>query len=252
MQLPVLDVYTSPVTLPSTQQVIDLRPYLVREEKLLLMSQESNNPNDQVEAVAQVVRNCTDGVVEPKISPYFDVEYLLLQLRSRSVGEMISPTYQCQQKRPGSDEVCGHTTVVPVNLSEISVTGVDRDDATFVVPVSDKYTLRLRYPTIYTVNDLLMMATTPGATSSTLRFMGGLCDLFDTLEDRTTGQTYQFDDFTKEDKIKFLESMTPAVYQKLTDFLNDMPVLTHTSSYVCESCGFHHAITMTGLADFLV
>lgn len=249
MKLPVLDTYAFPVTLPSTGQSITMRPYLVREEKLLLMAQESNNYQDQVEAIAQIIRNCTNDQVNPRTAPYFDIEYLLLQLRARSVGEVTTPVYVCHHKPEESAE-CGHQTAVPINLTEIVVTNHNQPPEKFIVKLSDKYTLHLRYPTIYTVHNLLQTSLETGDTNSATA-LEVLCELFDRLEDHETNQHYDFADYTTEEKIQFSESLSTRSYEEIIEFLSDLPTLEKIISFKCEKCQFEHNIKLSGIVDFL-
>lgn len=250
MNLPTLDAYAFPVTLPSTQQSITMRPYLVREEKLLLMAQESDNVDEQIEAVAQIIRNCTNGAVEPKTAPYFDVEYLLLQLRSRSVGEVATPIYECHTVIEDSGE-CKHTTPVTINLSTVPVSNLIQDPARFLITLNEKYTLKLRYPTIYTVSDLLV-ATLTDRSINGIGALNTLTDLFDSLEDASTGAVYRFDDYNQAEKNTFMESLTPSDFDKVVNFLDDTPSVSHTTTFECERCKTTHTIVLKGLSDFLV
>ncbi len=248
MKLPTLDTYAFPVTLPSSQQLITMRPYLVREEKLLLMAQESGNPQDQIEATAQLIRNCTNGAVEPRVAPYFDIEYLLLQLRARSVGEVANPTYKCHTKQ--DDRECGHETTVAINIATIPVTKLDRKPDDFIIKLNEHYHLTLRYPTIYTIGDLAL-ATLTDTRVVGVSTVNALVDMFDVLTNVTTGDVYKFSEFSTADKIEFMDSFAPNDYDKLVDFLGRMPTLTHDVEFTCEKCNTTHKIHLEGLVDFL-
>lgn len=250
MKLPVLDAYSFPVNLPSTGKTVMMRPYLVREEKLLLMAQESQNYNEQVEAVAQIIRNCSNDAVNPRIVPYFDIEYLLLQLRARSVGEIAAPIYVCHNKLNETTE-CGHKTPVSVNLLEVTVPDIERDDEFFILRLSDRYTLRLRYPTVYTVHYLITAVLNNEEINSN-PFMEALCDVFDTLEDHEENKIYSFFEYTTEEKMEFLESLSTRAYEELVEFLNSLPTVEKTLQFTCDACKFEHTITLSGVTDFLV
>lgn len=249
MKLPVLDTYAFPVVLPSTGQTITMRPYLVREEKLLLMAQESDNYQDQVEAIAQIIRNCTNDQVNPRVAPYFDIEFLLLQLRARSVGEVSTPVYVCHNIPENSASECGHQTTVVVNLTEVPVTNLDKPKENFHIKLSDKYTLHLRYPTVYTIHELLKSTVTTGKINS-VTFMEALCDVFDKLED-SSGSVYEFSDYTTNEKMEFAESLSPRSYEELIHFLDGMPTVEKTITFTCAQCQFDHNIKLSGVVDFL-
>ena len=247
MKLPSLDTYAFPVTVPSTNKTISMRPFLVREEKLLLMAQESGDVDQQIEAVAQVIKNCTNGVIDPQTAPYFDVEYLLLQLRIRSVGEMATPVYRCNNQVE-DDAVCGHETTVQVDLSTITVNNLETNAKQFEVSLSDRYTLHLRYPTIYTIHKLSQSLT--GSNKYTLA-MDSVADTFDLLTDKETNTVYKFSDYTYDEKIQFLESLNTDTYAQCTDFMINMPSLYTTVNYTCAKCGFAHELKLERLTDFL-
>lgn len=250
--LPVLDTYAFPVTIPSTGNTTSMRPYLVREEKLLLMAQESRSYAEQAEAVAQVIRNCTDNAIEPKVAPFFDIEYLLLQLRARSVGEITTPTYVCRNKiSEGTEDVeCGEKTTVKVNITNITVSDIPKDQTK--IQLGSKYVLKLRYPTIFTVNDMFMaLMSSGGETPEQSKVVNKMVDVFDSLEVLATKDVLHFSDYTEAEKIEFLDGLLPSDYQKVVEFIDTMPTLVHKIDFTCAKCNHNHVIVLRGLVDFL-
>lgn len=250
MKLPIIDSYAFSVILPSTKEPISVRPFLVKEEKILLLSQESDNAEAQVDAIAQVIRNCTFNAIDPRQAPYFDVEYLLLQIRSKSVGEIINPTYKCHTILPESNTECGYLTNVSINLSEIPPTNVEKTPKDFLVNVGNRFVLKLKYPTIYTVNDLLLAATSSEFPTAE-KTLNAIIDMFDTLTDKSTDITYNFEDYSLEEKTEFTDSMTPQDYKGIIKFLENIPSISHTTTFTCANCNTTHAIRLEGLTDFL-
>jgi len=250
MKLPVLDTYAFPITLPSSGKIVNLRPFLVREEKLLLMAQESDNYDDHIEAIAQIIKNCSNDEVDPRLAPYFDIEYLLLQLRARSVGEIATPVYVCHNKPNGDDIECGARTPVNINLTEIPVEHINTDPEAFLLKLSDKYTLHLKYPTVYTIHHLILAAQNEGQIGAQ-SFLTALCDVFDTLENTETHDTYNFTDYTSEEKMEFLESLSPRNYAELIEFLDTLPTVEKNITFTCEKCQFEHHLSLSGVTDFL-
>lgn len=248
MSLPIIDTYAFPVTLPSSGKTVAMRPYLVREEKILLMAQESNNYDDQIEAIAQIVKNCTDGAVDPTTAPYFDIEYLLLQLRARSVGEVATPFYICHNKI--NDAECGHQTPIQIKLTDVPVVGLDQPKDKFILKLSDRYTLHLRYPTIYTVHKLVLNVLN-NENFKTEQFLSALCDVFDYLEDHENNENYDFSEYTMDEKLQFLDSFSTRNYTELVQFLDELPTIQSTITFECENCKFNHKIILSGVSDFL-
>ena len=95
MALPKLETKTYTLTLPSTGEDIKYRPFLVKEQKILLMAQDSKNDSEVVDAMSQLINDCTFGKVDPKICPMFDAEYIFLKLRAKSIGETIEAQVVC-------------------------------------------------------------------------------------------------------------------------------------------------------------
>ena len=227
---------------------------MVKEEKLLLLAQESNDPKEQVEAVAQVVRNCTNNVVDPRVVPYFDTEYLIVQLRARSVGEQINPTYRCNATLPSQEgdgdtpTSCDHKTTVPINLFDVTVTFPDSLPEK-TIELSPQFTLYLRYPTISTIDGLLTAVNSKPLQHDVLA--QHLTDMFHLLEDKVNNITYTFDDYSLEEKAAFLYNLRSESYQKLIEFATTLPTVTYTTTYTCKRCEFNHTIRLSGLTDFL-
>lgn len=141
-------------------------------------------------------------------------------------------------------------TNVPINLTEISVTKLQQPKEKFILKLSDHYTLQLRYPTVYTIHQVVLSAIDQTKLSSQ-PFMEALCDVFDTLEDTRTNQTYAFADYTLEEKMEFLESLSTRNYEELIAFLDNLPTVEKTVTFICEKCNFEHHITLSGVVDFL-
>lgn len=251
MKLPVLDTYAFPVTLPSTGKTINMRPFLVREEKLLLMARESDNYQDQIEAVAQVILNCTNGGVDPKTAPYFDIEYLLLQIRARSVGETVTPIYKCHNIPNGHATECGHENTVKIDISKVPVSGLPQSPEKFNIRLSEDYTLHLRYPTIYTIHELVHATLNIEGKFKSQSYIEALCDIFDTLTHTPTNTVYNFSEYMTDEKIAFAESLSPRAFDEITDFLLDIPSVSTTIQFTCEACKFEHAIPILGINSFL-
>lgn len=247
MKLPTLDVSTFSIVLPSTQEKIELRPYLVKEEKLLLAAQEADNPEDAIDIVSQVIRNCSLGNVNPATAPYFDVEYLFLQLRAHSVGEIASPIYQCantiKTDVEGEELPCKHQTTIKIDLTKIPVEGIEEAEALRIIDVDEKWRLKLRYPTIRTINRL-------AGEAQTLESLDTLRELLDSLIAIDGGGHYSFDDYSPQEQTEFMESLAPPIYEKILNFLIKLPTIKFELSYTCEKCQFEHHLHLSGLTDF--
>ena len=120
MALPKLDLPTYELTLPSNQKKIRFRPFLVKEEKILLMAMESNKESDVMTAVKQIINNCSLDTIEVDDIPLFDIEFFFLNLRARSISETIEAKFKCNNTIE-NDKECGHVLETQVNLLEIKM-----------------------------------------------------------------------------------------------------------------------------------
>ena len=141
MALPVLNNPNYEMALPSTGEKIEYRPFLVKEQKILMMAMESTDTSSQSRAVVDIIKNCTFGKLDDKIEtlPTFDIEYMFLQIRQKSVGETVDITVTCPDD--------GETKVpVTVNLEDINV--VKTEGHTNVIMITDKIGMSMKYPTM--------------------------------------------------------------------------------------------------------
>lgn len=248
MSLPQIDTFTFSLIVPSTGQRIDVRPYLVKEEKILLMAQTSTNPSDYVDALSIIIDRCTFGQINPRVAPYFDIEYLLLQLRAKSVGEFATPLYECHNV---VDETpCGHATPVKVSLLDIQVQRLPENfDEARTITIDHRYRLKLQYPTMYHIHNLVGVAVS--LENRTEAFMEHLTTLFDELIDVSTSTVYNMNEVSLKEKMGFLESLSPTAYDDILRFLDTMPTVEHTIEYTCERCQYVHTLYLSGVVDFL-
>jgi len=237
MALPKLTTTRFSVELPSTKEKIEFRPFLVKEEKALLVAMESGEENDMVAAMRDIVNNCveTPGFDVSKI-PFFDAEYLFLNLRAKSVGEVSTLEYRHTDGVNYKGEPCEVATEVKVNLEDVKVEGAG--EVNDKIQITDKLSVKLRYPSII---DISKYSLSEG--SSEINLLASAIEYaFDESE------IYEAD--TEEEKIEFIESMNTAQIQKMSEFFNDMPRIKHSITYKCEGCGQEDTVNLEGLADF--
>ena len=235
MALPVLNNPNYEMELPSTGEKIEYRPFLVKEQKILMMAMESKDTSAQSKAVVDIIRNCTFGKIDDKVEglPTFDIEYMFLQIRQKSVGETVDITITCPD-----DE----TTKVPVtvNLEDINV--VKTEGHTNVIMITDKIGMTMKYPTMkqimgYDMNKLDSMEGTFGIIQDCLE------NVFD------ADQVY--DEMSKKELSEFIEQMTTDQFQKVTSFFTTMPKLKHTVKVTNPNTGVENEIVLEGMQSFL-
>ena len=238
MALPKLNVPVYETILPSTEKVIKYRPFLVKEEKILLTALEADDTKALSGAVKQIVNNCIQGELDVDKLPTFDIEYLFLRLRAKSVGEKVTiglKPWGCPKNEGG---LCENTTQVEINLEEVKV---DKNKApSSKIMLDDKIGIKMKYPDINTIN--LTRTTTEAAGMDIIR---GCVDMVFTEE-----ETHERDSFTDKELDEFIDSLNSQQFKLIRDFFDNMPVLKHTVKYKCETCKEEKETTLQGLNSF--
>ena len=237
MALPKLNVPVYEAILPSTEKVIKYRPFLVKEEKLLFTAQESGG-DAVLPAVKQIIKNCVHGELDIDNMPLFDIEYLFLRLRAKSVGEEVTlglKPWGCPQN---NGELCEFTTEVSVNLEEIKC--VKDKTHTSKIMLDDKIGIMMKYPDISqinikeTENDIMGM-----------KIIKNSINMIFTEED-----THERDSFTDKELDDFIDSLNTKQLDKIRNFFETMPTLKHTVKYKCGTCKEEKETTVQGLQSF--
>lgn len=232
MSLPTLVVPTFPVKLFSEKQPIDVRPYLVKEEKLLMIAQQGEDPKEVEAAVRQIIKNCTDNKINLATLPSFDLEYLFLQLRAKSVNNVVNLRYRCTHKV--GEKPCGNIVPVDIDINDIKLTVPEGH--TNKIMLSDELGVLLKYPT----GDSL---TEGQDVSSALPLV--LAQIF-----TKDGTVYEVSEASPEEITKFVESLTIPQIEKLKTFFDTMPHLEYSFEFACEKCGYKDTLVLRGLQDF--
>lgn len=236
MALPVANTAKYELTLPSQQKTVSYRPFLVKEEKILLMAMESGNAGEMLNAVKDIVKNCTFGEIVAEEYPMFDIEYVFLQIRAKSVGEIAKIKVLC----PDDKKTYVNTEV---DLSKVEVY-VDDDHANNVIlDESRKLGVVLKYPSLKDVNENMMTGKIK------------LDEMYDmitnAIETIYEGEkVYQAKDSTKEELREFVDNLTADQMKNLNKFYNTMPRLEHKIEVENPNTGVKSEVVLKGLADF--
>ena len=236
MALPKLNVPVYEAILPSTEKVIKYRPFLVKEEKLLFTAQESGE-EAVLPAVKQIIKNCVQGELDVDNMPLFDIEYLFLRLRAKSVGEEITiglKPWGCPQN---NGELCEFTTEVPINLEEIKC--VKDKTHTSKIMLDDKIGIMMKYP------DISQLNLEGSENEMGMRVIKKCIDMIFTEE-----ETHEKDSFTDKELDDFIDSLNTKQMDKIRNFFETMPMLKHTVKYKCKTCDEEKETTVQGLQSF--
>ena len=209
MALPKLDTPTYQLELPSNKQVVKYRPFLVKEQKILMMAQDADDKEDTYDMLSNVVSGCTFNNVDIKTMPIFDFEYLFLKIRCKSVGETAELSVLCPDD---------NVTRVPVtvDLDEIDVQVEDGHNN--VIGVNDNIKIIMRYPT---VNDI--KSVDEAETLNNIMKLLKVC-----IHEIHDGDTiHSMIDVTSKELDEFVDSLPTETFEKMAKFFDTMPKLTH-------------------------
>jgi len=237
MALPKLNVPVYEAVLPSTEKVIKYRPFLVKEEKLLFTAQESGE-EAVLPAVKQIIKNCVQGELDIDNMPLFDIEYLFLRLRAKSVGEEVTlglKPWGCPQN---NGELCEFTTEVSVNLEEVKC--IKDKKHTSKIMLDDKIGIMMKYPDISQMN----MGESENDVMGMKIIKNSINMIF------TEEETHEKDSFTDKELDDFIDSLNTKQMDKIRNFFETMPTLKHTVKYKCETCKEEKETTVQGLQSF--
>jgi hypothetical protein len=221
------------VELPSTGEKISMRPYLVREEKVLLVALESKDAMQIQQAVRNLIMSCCDIKDVGKLTS-FDIEFLFLNLRAKSVGEKIKIGMKCEE--------CETMNDIEINIDDIKVSNLDVEK-TFMLDQQKKIGMTLRYPTMDSLENIDL---------NKLDTVQGLMDLVvasvDTIFD--DDNVYNADEETKEDLVDFVESFGSEQFKMIQDFFTNVPAMSYEDTFCCTNCQHENTIGLKGLQSF--
>ena len=235
MALPKLEVPIYELTVPSTDEKIKYRPFLIKEEKILLIAMESGESEDVIQAVKQIVSECTFNKLKLGNMPMFDVEYIFLQIRSKSVGEVSKLKVLCRDD--------GETYAnVEVDLTEIEVQV--NDDHTNKIELTDEMGVIMRYPTI----DSFSTAGISDITADNMLDVIVTC--IDKIYDKKGEEVYDSKDSSQKELMDFVEQMNTTQFQDVQSFFDSMPKLRHEIVVVNPKTKVENVVALSGLNDF--
>ena len=240
MSLPVINAPEHSVKLFSKKEPVTIRPYLVKEEKILLMAKESGSEADIETAVKQIIRNCTFGKLDIESLPSFDLEFLFLQLRARSVNNIIEIHYQCRAQNADGEE-CKQPNAVRIPLDDITI--VADPEHKNLVQLASNLTVEMKYPTTQRLQSLVDIKKTDVELSVDV-----IADCIKTLI--IENKVYEATDYTKEDLVTFIDGLTLPQVGEIQKFFDTMPGISYNTTFKCVKCGYTEPLRYKGLMDF--
>ena len=237
MALPKIDAPVYELDLPLSKKHIRFRPFLVKEQRNLMMALESDDKGNIEKNVRQVLHNCTltEGI-EIDDLPILDVEYYFLQLRARSVGEVVENKYKCENLV--DEKPCGNLMESNLNLLDIKVNMPENQSD--VIQLNNKLSIKLKYPEFS-----ILSADISSATDLAFSM------IVNSIEYIFDGEQYYYaKESNPEELTEFVESLNQQQFSKIEDFFSNLPTLNKNIQMDCNKCGFHHTIEVEGLESF--
>ena len=235
MALPKLNTPTYELEIPSTDEKIQYRPFLVKEEKILMMALETKDNAQIVNAVKDIVNECTFNKINISTMPMFDTEYIFLQIRSKSVGEVSKLKLLCpDDKKTYAD--------VELDLNEVKVQV--GDDHTNKIELTDDMGIIMTYPSIDSFSDTGIQEIN----ATNMLEVIGSCIL--QIYENKGEKVYEAKDQTKKELTEFIEQLNTKQFQDVQKFFDTMPRLKHTIKIKNPKTKKTSEVTLSGLNDF--
>lgn len=217
MPLPRIETPTYELTLPSSGQKIPYRPFLVKEEKILLIAMESEDETQIIKSIETIINNCLhDDKIKSEDMAMFDIEYVFLQLRSKSKGEVVDLNFDC--------EVCNNPIAFSINLNDVEVQRTEGHDCK--IPLSDGIGVIMRYP------NMNLKQILDKEQSEVENIFESLVYCLETIYDGD--KVYSAKDQTQEELTEFFDSLPENEFAKIQEFFTTMPKLSHDIVLECK------------------
>ena len=231
MALPKLETPTFELTLPSTGSKITFRPFLVKEHKILLTMSEADN-DEVARIIRELVDVCTFKKLNIKELPHFDIEYVFLYLRAKSISETVEVVVNCE---------CGEKINTSFNIEDVKV--VKPENHSNKIMINDEIGIELKYPNIDDVVDIFATTDNQKVIDLVIKSIQGIYNQDD---------YWEAVDQTKEELEEFVYSLTKEQFSKLEQFFVTSPKIVQTIECDCPKCGKHNVSKLEGLQNFFV
>lgn len=234
MALPKIDNPTYTLELPSTGETVKYRPFLVKEQKVLMLAQQSKVDRDRNNAILEIIESCTFGKVGAK-NPLFDIEYVFLKLRSKSAGESVDVMITCPDDGKTKEKVTINIDEIDVNMTETHTNKLN---------ITDTITMNMRYPLIADVD--ISNASIQNDLDGSFKVVKRCIE---TISDGDTVHTKA--DYTEKELDDFLNSFNTDQLKTVMSFFETMPKLRHPVKVKNSKTGVESDVILEGLESFL-
>lgn len=238
MALPKIDVSVYELDLPVSKKRIKYRPFLVKEQKILLMASESGDADVIERSIRQILQNCCIEEFDVDTLSLLDIEFFFLHLRSVSVGELVENKYRCQNDVNG--ETCNNLMDARLNLNDLKVTGLD--EYKDVIALTDRIGVKMALPKYSVIKKARDMKDMTGFVFELI------ADCIEYIYDGE--ELFYTKDIDKSEVVEFIENLNQPQFARIQSFFDNIPKLDKKIDVTCSKCGFHHDIEFEGIESF--
>ena len=219
------------ITIPSTQKTVRYRPYLVKEEKILMMAMETQDQKQALAAIVDTIESCISEPRERRRLTTFDVEYLFTQIRAKSVGETAKIGMKCKE--------CDTSNEVHIALDTIKIKNLESTDHT--IELTSDIKLKMKWPAF----DDIIVTNGMNTTEQTFKLVGHCIDSV-----QTSTENVKLSDETEQEQQEFIESLSTEQFNKIREHVENIPKMEHNVEFKCTKCNTENKVTLSGISDF--
>lgn len=232
------------LTLPSTGATVKYRPFLVKEQKILMIAMEGESESDMLNAIKQIINNCAVDKVDVDKMPVFDIEYFFTRLRAKSVGETVDLKLQHGGRLNSSGESCKHVTNFRMNLLDIEVEKEESHTDKILLDEERGVGIKMTYPKI----DLAKyVAKKKNEIEGVIEAIKECTEYIYDAEN-----VYLKKDHSSNEIDTFINDLSQAQFEKIVNFFKTMPKLKHTVKWKCAECNHDDEVVLEGMQSFFV
>ncbi len=231
MALPKLETPTYSIEVPSLKSEIEFRPFLVKEEKILMIAQESEDENKILKTIKDIISACSFEKLDPSECTASDIEYLFIQLRAKSIGETVTIKIKCSE--------CNEYTANKIDLEEIKLS--DDEEVNNTIEITDSIGIVLK--------KISMLNAEKISKSDPLKAFNQLL-IYSIESIYDADSVYPASESTEKELIAFIDSLSHSHLEKIQEYIQDVKKLQHTCSFKCKSCGHENKTVLEGIESF--
>lgn len=245
MTLPIINTPTYTLELISNNKSITYRPFLVKEEKILLMALEGGDEKEMIAATKNIISSCIiDSDFDINNIPLFEIQYLFLQIRSKSVGEVVEVTLKHPNGKNKEGNECDGIQTISINLSEVKPK-IPKGHSK-KIELTDKIGVVMKYPTMNFFEKLNKLDEQNEKAINAIFEV--ITDGIDYIYQEEN--VYYSNEYSKEELTNFVNNLNSKQFEKIRNFFSTMPTISHEETFKCSKCGSQEVLTLNGIDDF--